>query len=118
MLGIFIEKTEMYRVSGLVTKVQKKNERKKRRKVSEGDLPPGSVSASDRQDPMALHPPMGDDPPPHGMIALPLSAILLLILSLYSLPESDDDGGVIFFLFPSSPSLPVLRRFFRGKTPS
>ena len=30
MLGIFIEKTEMYRVSGLVTKVQKKNERKKK----------------------------------------------------------------------------------------
>ena len=56
MLGIFIEKTEMYRVSGLVTKVQKKNERKKRRKVSEGDLPPGSVSASDRQDAVAAHP--------------------------------------------------------------
>ena len=63
---------------------------------------------------MAVHPPMGDDPPPHGMIALPLSAILLLILSLSSLPESGDDGGVILFLFPLSPSLPVLQ----GKTPS
>ena len=29
MLGIFIEKTEMYRVSGLVTKVQKKMKEKK-----------------------------------------------------------------------------------------
>ena len=57
MLGIFIEKTEMYRVSGLVTKVQKKKmKEKKRRKVSEGDLPPGSVSASDRQDAVAAHP--------------------------------------------------------------
>ena len=66
---------------------------------------------------MALHPPMGDDPPPHGMIALPLSAILLLILSLYSLPESSDDEVVILFLFPFSPSLPVLWQF-QGKTPS
>ena len=45
MLGIFIEKTEMYRVSGLVAKIQKKMKEKKRRKVSEGILPPGSVSA-------------------------------------------------------------------------
>ena len=59
---------------------------------------------------------MGDEPPPHGMIALPLSAILLLILSLYSLPESSDDEVVILFLFPFSPSLPLLRRF-SGENP-